>query len=124
MLAAFVMSLAFVACSSSPEDKVVSLMEDAVSLVKGTHIKTADDVATLTKKMQSFKSDVDKAMSEILESYKDKSPEELMKMAENLSGMEKKVDELSKTLEKETERLEKEADAAGLDLDDLSRLFD
>ena len=122
-LAALLLSIAFTACSSSPEDKVVSLMEDAVSMLKTTHIKSADDVDKLTKKMEGLKTEVDKAMTEIMEAYKDKSPEELMSLAKSTEGLEKKIDELSKVIEKEAERLEKEAEDAGLDLAALSRLF-
>ena len=59
VLTAFVMSLAFVACSSSPEDKIVSTMEDMVSYIKGFHIKSADDLNKLTDKIATFKKETE-----------------------------------------------------------------
>ena len=121
VLTAFVMSLAFVACSSSPEDKIVSTMEDMVSYIKGFHIKSADDLNKLTDKIATFKKETESAIEELTSG---KSPEELMKLAGQMEDLEKKMTKLTADLEKEGERLEKEAKDAGLDLDKLDDLFD
>ena len=47
VLAAFMVSLSFTSCSSSPEEKMMSIMEDMVSALKDTHIKSADDLKAL-----------------------------------------------------------------------------
>ena len=121
VLAAFVMSLAFVSCSSSPEDKVESTMEEMVSFIKGFHIKSADDLNKLTDKMATFKNEIEGAIEELTTG---KSPEELMKLAEQMESLEKKMTKLTADMEKEAERLESEAKEAGLDLDNLESLFD
>ena len=124
VLAAFVMSMGFMSCSSSsPEDKMVSLMEDAISIMKSTHIKSADDVKTLTEKFATIKADIEQVTTEMMEAYKDKSPEELMKLAESMEKMEKKVEKMTKDMQKEAERLEQEAEKAGVSLDGLD-IFD
>ena len=124
VLAALVMSLGFMSCSSSsPEKKLIGLMEDVVSILKDTHIKSADDVAALKDKMETIKKDVMAVTTELMDSYKDKSPEELAKLAESMKDLEKQSDKLSKEIEAEGERLEKEAEAAGVELGDLD-VFD
>jgi hypothetical protein len=125
VLAAFVMSLGFMSCSSGgPEDKMISLMEDMVSVMKSTHIKSADDVNTLKGKLEGMKSEVEKVTNELMEAYKDKSPEELMKLAESMKGLEEKMDKVQKEGDKEMERLKGEAEALGLDLSEFGDLFD
>ena len=124
-MAAFVMSLGFMSCSGgSPEDKMVSLMEDMVSVMKSTHIKSADDAKTLKGKLEGMKADVEKLTNELMEAYKDKSPEELMKLAESMKGLEEKMEKVQKEGDKEMERLKGEAEALGLDLSDFGELFD
>ena len=125
VMAAFVMSLGFMSCSGgSPEDKMVSLMEDMVSVMKSTHIKSADDAKTLKGKLEGMKADVEKLTNELMEAYKDKSPEELMKLAESMKGLEEKMEKVQKEGDKEMERLKGEAEALGLDLSDFGELFD
>ena len=124
VLAAFVMSLSFTSCSSSPEDKMLGLIEDMVSVMKGTHIKSMDDVKTLKEKLQGMKSEVEKVSMEMMEAYKDKSPEELVKLAESMKDIEAKIEKVQKDGEKEVERLKGEAEAAGLDVEELEELFD
>ncbi len=125
VLAAFVMSLGFMSCSGGgPEDKMISLMEDMVSVMKSTHIKSADDVNTLKGKLEGMKSEVEKVTNELMEAYKDKSPEELMKLAESMKGLEEKMDKVQKEGDKEMERLKGEAEALGLDLSEFGDLFD
>ena len=118
-LAAFVMSLGFVSCSSSPEDKIVSTMESMVSLMKDTHIKSMDDVKALKEKGESLKKEVENAIEALT---KDKSPEELMKLAESMKDLEKKMEDLSTTADAEIDRLTKEAEAAGIDASELDFL--
>ena len=119
VLAAFMVSLSFTSCSKSPEDKLVSLMEDAVSIMKDTHIKSADDVKAFAEKMKPLKGDVEKAMKEMMEAYKDKDPKDLEEMSKNI---EEKMKKISEEAAKEGERLEKEAAEAGVDLSELESL--
>ena len=74
-----------------------------------------------TDKIATFKKETESAMEELVSG---KSPEELMKLAEQMESLEKKMTKLTADLEKEGERLEKEAKDAGLDLDKLDDLFD
>ena len=60
VLAAFMVSLSFTSCSSSPEDKMVGLLEDAVSIMKDTHIKSQDDVKALAEKMKKISEEAEK----------------------------------------------------------------
>ena len=120
VLTAFVMSLGFASCSSSsPQDKILDSMDELVTLMKKTHIKSADDVKVLKEKAEAIKKDVETAMEQLT---KDKSPEELLKLATELKDLEKKTEELSKTGDAEIERLKKEAEAAGVDVDALDFL--
>ena len=125
VMAAFVMSLGFMLCSGgSTEDKMVGLMEDMVGVMKSTTIKSAEDVKTLKGKLEGMKADVEKLTNELMEAYKDKSPEELMKLAESMKGLEEKMDKVQKEGDKEMERLKGEAEALGLDLSEFGDLFD
>ena len=119
VLAAFMVSLSFTSCSKSPEGKLLGLMEDAVSIMKDTHIKSQDDVKALAEKMKPLQEEVQKAMKEMMEAYKDKTPEELQKMSQEL---EKKSKDIAAEAEKEGERLQKEAAEAGVDLSELEAL--
>ena len=119
VLAAFMVSLSFTSCSKSPEGKVMSLMEDAVSIMKDTHIKSADDVKAFAEKMKPIKEGVEKAMEELLEAYKDKDPKELEELGKKFEEQSKKI---SEEAEKEGKRLQKEAEDAGVDLSELESL--
>ena len=119
VLAAFMVSLSFTSCSSSPESKIMGLMEDAVSVMKDTHIKSADDVKALAEKMKPIKEGVEKAMQELMESYKDKDPKELEEIGQKF---EEQANKLAEAAKKEGERLEKEAAEAGVDLSELEDL--
>ena len=123
VLAAVVMSLGLASCSSSPEEKLIDVMDDIVSVLKSTHLKTADDVKGLATKLDGLKEKTQKMTEELLESYKDMTPEELTKLTESMKPMEEKVEKLQKDYAKEMERLKKEAKDAGLELDDLPSLF-
>ena len=120
VLAAFVMSLSFTACSGGgPEDKFLSAMEDAVALLKDTHIKSADDVAALKSKMEGIKKSVEAAQSELMESVMKMTPEEIEKFGEKV---EKKAQELSAQGETESKRIIEEAKAVGIDESELDFL--
>lgn len=123
VLAAMVMSLGFFSCSSSPEDKLIGVMEDMVSVLKGANIKTADDAKALMTKLTSFKDEAEKITEELMAAYKDKSPEELMKLAETMKPLEEKIEKIQKEGDKEIERLKKQAEDAGLDMEELGDLF-
>ena len=124
VLAAMVMSFGFVSCSSSPEDKLIGVMEDMVGVLKGANIKTADDAKALMTKLTSFKDEAEKITEELMAAYKDKSPEELMKLAETMKPLEEKIEKIQKEGDKEIERLKKQAEDAGLDMEELGSLFD
>ena len=109
----------FVFPQKSPEDKLVGLMEDAVSIMKDTHIKSQDDVKALAEKMKPLKENVENAIKEMIEAYKDKDPKELEQMSKNI---EEKMKKISEEAEKEGERLQKEAAEAGVDLSELESL--
>lgn len=119
VLAALMVSLSFTSCSSSPEGKIMGLMEDAVSVMKDTHIKSADDVKALVEKMKPLKADIEKAMEEMMEAYKDKDPKELEELSNKFEEQAKKLGEEA---DKEGERLQKEAAEAGVDLSELEDL--
>ena len=119
VLAAFVMSLSFTACSGAPEDKFLSAMEDAVSVLKDTHIKSIDDVKALKTKMEQVKKDVEAAQGDLIEAVTKMTPEEMAKFSEKV---EKKSEELSSKADTETKRLIEEAKAAGIDESELDFL--
>ena len=119
VLAAFMVSLSFTSCSKSPEGKMMSLMEDAVSVMKDTHIKSADDVKALGEKMKTIKEDIEKAMTEMMEEYKDKDPKELEEIGKKFEEQAKK---LAEEAQKEGERLQKEAAENNVDLSELDEL--
>ena len=119
VLAAFMVSLSFTSCSKSPEGKVMGLMEDAISIMKDTHIKSADDVKAFAEKMKPIKEGVEKAMSEMMEAYKDKDPKELEELGNKFEEQAKKRGDEA---EKEGARLKKEAEDAGVDLSELDDL--
>ena len=116
---ALVLSLSFVSCSSSPEEKIIDSMEEMTSFVKGFHIKSADDITKLNDKLEKFKTEIGEAVEGL---YKEKQ-EELLEMAGNLSRLDEKIDKMTKDIEKEGKRLEKEAEAAGLDISEFEDLF-
>jgi len=103
----------------APEDKMLSLIEDAVSVMKRAHIRTQDDVTELAEKLKPIKGEVETAMKELMEAYKDKDPEELVEIGKKF---EEQAEKLSKETEKEGERLKKEAEEAGVDLTELESL--
>lgn len=103
----------------APEDKIISLLEDAVSVMKRAHIRTQDDVTELAEKLKPIKDNVEKAMTELLDVYRDKDPKELEEIGKKFSAQAEK---LSKEGEKEGERLKKEAEEAGVDLTELESL--
>ena len=119
VLAAFMVSLSFTSCSKSPEGKLMSLMEDAVSIMKDTHIKSADDVKAFADKMKPLKESIEKAQVELLEAYKDKDPKEL---EEIVNKFEEQAKNLGAEAEKEGARLQKEAEEAGLDISEFEDL--
>ena len=117
VLAAFMVSLSFTSCSKSPEGKVIGLMEDVVSALKDTHIKSQDDVTKLAEKLKTIKEDSEKAMKELAEAYKDKSQDELKEIQKEYA---EKVEKIEKEAEAEGERLQKEAAEANVDLSPLA----
>ena len=115
VLAAFVMSLGFVSCSGGPEDQFIGAMKDMVSALKGTTIKSADDVKQLKEKVEKCKKDIEAASLAMMNAYKDK-PEDLKKVQEKIN---KEMESLGKDAEAETKRLKEEAEKAGVDISDL-----
>ena len=119
VLAAFMVSLSFTSCSKSPEGKMFGLMEDAISIMKDTHIKSADDVKAFADKMKPLKESIEKAQVELLEAYKDKDEKEL---EEIVNKFEEQAKKLGEEAEKEGARLQKEAEEAGLDISEFEDL--
>lgn len=119
VLAAFMVSLSFTSCSKSPEDKIVSCMEEMLSVMKDTHIKSADDVKALKEKMESIKKDAEEAQKALTEKMKGMSEEEMKEFAEKNKDLEQKVSDVMKALPAEIERIQKEATEAGVDISEL-----
>lgn len=134
LLALFMVSAVVVSCDNkkskkdkeekeevydTPEEELLALMKDAVSLMEDTHIKSSDDVKDLAGEMKPIKEKVEKAMMEMMEAYKDKDPKELEELSKEL---EEEFEEISRRAEKEGERLQKEATEAGVDLSELNDL--
>lgn len=118
VLATFVMSLTMISCGGekAPEDKMIGLMEDMVSLVKDTHIKSADDVKTFALKMKDIQSTMEKLQKEVGEDYE--LPEDKEK------ELEEKVGKLTEQLMPELQRVMQEAKDADIDPEDLEELKD
>ena len=104
------------AFAATPEDKFLDVLEDALRVMKRTHLRTQDDVTALAEQLTPLKSKVEQAVKDLMETYKDKTPDELKELEENF---EVKAKEISEEIEKEGDRLEKEAAEAGVDISDL-----
>lgn len=113
-IAALFMSISFTSCggSSSPTDKMLGCMEEMVSVMKGTSIKSASDVEALKSKMEGIQKDVEEISKASADKMKDMSEEDVAKYLE-------KVGKLQEEMQAEMERLEGEAAAAGIDMDDF-----
>jgi uncharacterized coiled-coil protein SlyX len=122
VLAAFVMNLGMVSCSSTPADKKLGAMEEALSIVKSTHIKSAEDVKALVEKIKPLKEKAISANTELMNLNRSKSPEELSEINEEMAEMGKQIDQMAVEMNKEGERLEKEAQEAGIDLSAFDEL--
>ena len=118
VLAAFMVSLSFTSCSSSPEKQMMGYMEDMVSLLKDTHIKSADDVKAFAEKAKSIQEKVEKLQESVGKDYESKLSEEEQK------EMEKQMEELTSQIFPELQRIQKEAQEAGLSEEDLKALND
>ncbi len=119
VLAALVMSLGLTSCSSSPENQMIGIMEDMLSVIKDAKITSVDDAKALVEKLAPFKEKMEAASKEITKAYADKSPEELAELQASMKDLEKKAESITNEMSKEGERLEKEAEAAGVDLSSL-----
>ena len=100
----------------APEDKFVGILEDAVRIMKNSHIRTQDDVKRIADKMAPMKERLEKAMEELTSAYSQSELEEIGKRLED------KVNKLAKEGEKEGDRLQKEAEEAGIDVSELESL--
>lgn len=119
VLAAFVMSLGMISCSSSPQDKLVSLAEEMVSTLKDAHIKSADDAKALKEKIDKISKEgeeISAAFEKEMEGLSD--TEKLKKLGEMTEFMEK-ASKLKDEAEAEVKRLKKEAEENNVDLGDL-----
>ena len=97
VLAAFVMSLGFVSCSSgAPEEKVVGLMEDMLSVLKDTHIESVGDLKAFVKEFGAIKE-----QAEVLE--KELEDKDLSKEA--INRVQGKMDELGNEIRSELQRV-------------------
>jgi len=124
VLAAFMVSLSFTSCSKSPEEKMINCMEDMVSALKDTHIKSAEDVKTLKEKMEGIQKDMDAAEKAMDEHMKGMSDEEKKAFEEeSKKKYEEKVNKLMAELPQEMERLQKEAAEANIDLSEMGGIL-
>ena len=105
--------------SATPEDKFFDILEDALRVMKRTHLRTQDDVTALAEKMTPLKSKMEQALKDLMEAYKDKTPDELKELEEKF---EERAKDISEKLSAEGDRLEKEAEEAGLDMSELNNL--
>ena len=134
LLALFMVSAVVVSCDNkkskkdkeekeevydTPEEELLALMDDAVSIMEDTHIKSADDVKDLADEMRPIKENVERAMKELMETYKDKDPQELEELSKEL---EDEFKEITRRAEREGERLQTEAAEAGVDISELEDL--
>jgi len=119
VLTAFVMSFSLTSCGGSPENQMIGIMEDMLSVIKDTHISSADDAKALVEKLAPFKEKMENAAQEMMKAYADKSPEEMAEIEASMKDLEKQSEKITSELEKEGERLEKEAKEAGVDLSQL-----
>ena len=116
VLAAFMVSLSFTSCSKSPEEKMIGYMEDMVSLLKDTHIKSADDVKTFAEKAKKIQADVEELQKSVGKDYESKLTEDEQK------ALMEKMETVMKEIAPEMERIQKEAAEANVNLDDLKDL--
>lgn len=119
VLTALVMSLSFMACSSSsPEEQMIGYMEDLVSVMKDTHIKSGSDVKTFAKKVKKIQDNVDALKEKYGNDYKSELSEEEQKK------MEERLEKLMSDLFPEMQRIQKEATNANLTEEELEELRD
>ena len=116
VLAAFMVSLSFTSCSKSPEGKLMSLMEDAVSIMKDTHIKSADDVKSFLTNLKDIQSKIEVLAKENEERDLPKDVEE--KLEEQFNKMQEELSPEMERVMKEITSL-KASDLEGIDLSEL-----
>ena len=117
VLAAFVVSLSFTACSSK-EEQAINKIKDMVSYLKDKHIKNADDAKEVAEKMADYQKEFEALSKEIEDKTKDMSEEEKEKYNKEMEDKYKK--DMEKAMEEmmtEILRLSKEAREAGVDLE-------
>lgn len=119
VLAAFVMSLGFVGCSSSPADKMISVTKDMLSILKSTEIKSEQDVKDLAAKFEDLKKEAQEIEKAMEEETKNMSDEEKLSYVADMMKTMSEVGDLEKEMKTEIKRLEKEAKAAGVNLDGI-----
>lgn len=142
LMAAMVMSFAFMACSQKktagspeevaanvtesleaitgePEDQMKEVITFFAETMKATHIKSEADLETLktllkafTQKMQAIQTAVEKKMEGM-------SDEDKFAYAGKMMGLAKELGSFEDDVQKETERLKSEAEALGLDIEKL-----
>lgn len=118
VLAAFMVSLSFTSCSSSPEKKMIGYMEDFVSLMKDTHIKSGDDVKAFVEKAKDIQTKMEELQKSVGEDYESNLSEEAQK------ELEEQMSKLSQEILPELTRIQKEAQEANLTEEDLKALQD
>ena len=107
------------ACSSSsPEEQMIGYMEDLVSVMKDTHIKSGSDVKTFAKKVKKIQDNVDALKEKYGNDYKSELSEEEQKK------MEERLEKLMSDLFPEMQRIQKEATNANLTEEELEELRD
>jgi hypothetical protein len=109
--------------NANPVEKLVGIMSGVVNVLKDTHIKSADDLVALQKKLEGVKDQVEAATTDLASFFSSVTAENAEKIQATMGDLQQRMDQLEKDGEAEVDRLEKEAEALGLNLDGLDDIF-
>ena len=109
--------------NASPVEKMVGIMSGVVNILKDTHIKSADDLTALQKKLEGAKDQFEAATTDLATFFSSVTAENAEKIQATMADIEQRMDQLEKEGEAEADRLKKEAEALGLDIDALGDIF-
>ena len=105
------------------KEKMVGIMSGVVNILKDTHIKSADDLTALQKKLEGAKDQFEAATTDLATFFSSVTAENAEKIEATMADIEQRMDQLEKEGEAEADRLKKEAEALGLDIDALGDIF-
>lgn len=103
--------------ADSPEAQAVAIMEKMIETLKGTTIKTADDVKKFKEAMEGFQKEMEELQAMVGEDYESNLAEAEEK------ALEEKVEKLQADMIPEVTRIMKEAQESGIDEKELEGLF-